>query len=93
MPQADNNENQGINKIVICMGSSCFTRGNNKSVEIIKKYLEEKGIAAEVSFVGSLCHNKCKSGPIILVNDQVFERVSPQSVTEILDHVLAGDES
>ncbi len=82
--------NESKHKITICMGSSCFTRGNNKSVEIVKTYLEQNNLEAEVEFVGSLCHNKCKCGPIIIVDDQVFERVSTQSVTEILDHVFNG---
>ena len=28
-------------KIVVCIGSSCFSRGNERNVEVIQKYLEE----------------------------------------------------
>ena len=30
-------------KIVVCIGSSCFSRGNERNVEVIQKYLEEHG--------------------------------------------------
>jgi NADH:ubiquinone oxidoreductase subunit E len=75
------------------MGSACFTRGNNRSVEIVKDYLEKNGIAAEVTFRGCLCTNRCKSAPVILINQRPFEKVAPQAVIGILDHVFkeSGD--
>ncbi len=35
-------------KIRICMGSSCFRRGNRKNLEFIETYIEEHGYAADV---------------------------------------------
>ncbi len=70
------------NNIVLCMGSSCFTRGNNKNINIIKKYLEEEEIQAEIE--GSLCEDDCKNGPHIRVNGEKFSGVTEENIREIL---------
>lgn len=35
-------------KITVCIGSSCFARGNELNVEVIQKYLEEHHLKDEV---------------------------------------------
>lgn len=75
-------------EIIMCMGSACFTRGNNRSVEIVKNYLQQNGLEAEVTFRGCLCNNRCKAAPVITIDNRVFERVVPQSVVEVLDHIF-----
>lgn len=84
--ELDNTNNP--HEIIMCMGSACFTRGNNRSVEIVKNYLEKNGIAAEVIFRGCLCTNRCKSAPVVIIDQRPFEKVAPQAVTGILDHIF-----
>ena len=31
-------------KITVCMGSSCFARGNDQNLEFIEKYIKENGV-------------------------------------------------
>ena len=38
--------------IKVCMGSSCFARGNAKNLQLIQNYLEQKDIEAKVELVG-----------------------------------------
>lgn len=66
------------------MGSSCFARGNNANVEIIRDYIREKGIDAEVTFSGKLCEDMCSRGPVVCVDDRVYELVDPASLRKIL---------
>ena len=35
-------------KITVCIGSSCFSRGNEQNVEIVQKYLDEHNLKDEV---------------------------------------------
>ncbi len=77
-----------LHEIVMCMGSACFTRGNNRSVEIVREYLEVNGLEAKVVFKGCLCTNRCKAAPVIIIDQHSFEKVAPQSVAEILKHVF-----
>ncbi|NCB39868.1 MAG: (2Fe-2S) ferredoxin domain-containing protein [Erysipelotrichia bacterium] len=84
----DTNENNFRHEIIMCMGSACFTRGNNRSVEIVKTYLKQNSLEADVSFRGCLCNNRCKAAPVITINGRVFEKVVPQSIVELLEHVF-----
>ena len=76
--------------ISICMGSSCFSRGNNENLTIIQKYLAETGSTAEVELVGCLCQNTCNSGPIITINNKIYTNVEPITVVDILAYALKG---
>ena len=87
MNKTGSDERKG-HEIIMCMGSACFTRGNNRSVEIVKDFLEKNGLTAETTFRGCLCSNRCKAAPVIIIDGQPFEKVVPQAVSEVLDHVF-----
>jgi len=72
-------------KISICLGSSCYRRGNQEVLEIIKEYLKKHQLADQVEFKGHLCTGKCAEGPNLQINDKEFHHVDQNAVIEILD--------
>ncbi|QKG79547.1 (2Fe-2S) ferredoxin domain-containing protein [Tenuifilum thalassicum] len=74
--------------IVICLGSSCFSRGNRETLEVIKSYLKTKKIEDKVVFKGQLCTESCNKGPVIWINNQKFEAVTQNNVVSILNQAL-----
>ncbi|MDR3334206.1 MAG: (2Fe-2S) ferredoxin domain-containing protein [Treponema sp.] len=72
--------------ITVCMGSSCFSRGNAHNAECIKRYIAETG--QEVALSGCLCRNECKNGPNIIVDEKMISQVSPEILPDLLDQVL-----
>lgn len=72
-------------EIVICMGSSCFSRGNSKNLGVIQDYLQAHGLQADVKLVGHLCQNLCKEGPNLVVNGQAHHRVDSAALASILE--------
>lgn len=72
-------------EIVICMGSSCFSRGNSKNLGLIQEYLKANQLAAEVKLVGHLCQSACKEGPNLVVNGQNYHRVDASALATILE--------
>ncbi len=56
--------------ISICMGSSCYARGNKELVEKLKEYLVVEGLEEQVKLKGALCCDLCGRGPIALVNGE-----------------------
>jgi NADH:ubiquinone oxidoreductase 24 kD subunit len=72
-------------EITICLGSSCFSRGNKAIMKEINKYIEAKGLEENVFFHGGHCLGNCSDGPIIKVNDLEYKKVTPIMVTEILN--------
>lgn len=86
-------ENQTQNEIIMCMGSACFTRGNNRNVDLVKNYLKARNLESSVQFKGCLCTNRCRSAPVIIINGQIFEKIVPEAVNEILDHCFKKPET
>jgi len=76
------------NKIIICMGSSCHSRGNRENARIIKEFLELKKLNGEVEFTGSLCEERCSRGPVITVNGKTHVNVDKAQLIDILESEL-----
>lgn len=76
------------NEIVICLGSSCYSRGNDESLKITKEYLKEKNIKESTIFKGHLCIDMCNKGPVIKINGKSFYNVSKDNIVNILDENL-----
>lgn len=71
-------------EIVICLGSSCFARGNKKTVQIIDKFIKDHKLEDRVYFHGNHCFGSCESGPNMKINNQFLVNVSSAKIIEIL---------
>ncbi|OXU14046.1 (2Fe-2S) ferredoxin domain-containing protein [Sedimentisphaera salicampi] len=71
-------------KIRLCLGSSCFTRGNNKALELIKEYISENSLEESVELSGSLCEGKCSSGPHITIDEKEYDEIKPEPVLDLI---------
>ncbi len=57
-------------KVELCMGSSCFSRGNARVLEVLEAYASENPeIGIELS--GHLCLGECSCGPNVRVDGTV----------------------
>ena len=61
--------------IKVCMGSSCFARGNAKNLQLIQKYLAENGLEAEVELTGLRCCDKCSKGPNLTIDGVEYNNI------------------
>nr|WP_320119217.1 NAD(P)H-dependent oxidoreductase subunit E [uncultured Marinifilum sp.] len=75
-------------EITICLGSSCFSRGNGKTLKAINAFLEENKLKEKVFFHGELCTGNCAKGPILKVDDKLYEEIDSESVIKILSEVF-----
>ncbi len=70
--------------IQICMGSSCFSRGNNKTLEVIRHYLDEHQLSGDVVLKGNHCFGDCSKGPVVKINDHIHEEIDRENILELL---------
>ena len=75
-------------EIKICLGSSCFSRGNKQTLQIIQKYLKDHKLERDVILKGNHCFSKCNAGPIVKIGDKLYEQVTDESILEILETEL-----
>ena len=71
--------------IKVCMGSSCFARGNAKNLKLIQKFIEDNNLEAEVELTGLRCCDNCSKGPNISIDDTDYNNIDQGSLLDILD--------
>ncbi len=75
-------------EIKICLGSSCFSRGNRELLNVIKEYLKKNHIDDKVVFRGARCIGHCSEGPNIVMNGKLISGITASEAEEILDREL-----
>lgn len=71
--------------ITVCMGSSCFARGNAQNLEFLESYINENNLDANIELAGSRCDGKCVSGPNVIINGVEYTEVDEDKIKEILN--------
>ncbi len=80
-------------KITICLGSSCFSRGNKEILDIVKGYLKDHNLEHNVFFSGELCTGLCAEGPVLKIDEKVYKLVNNENVFEILNEYFNKQEN
>jgi len=73
----------------ICLGSSCFSRGNKDVVMYIKEYLRKNHLDDRVIFKGARCIGHCSNGPNLIINGDITEGVTLSKIESILEKEFA----
>lgn len=74
-------------EIVICLGSSCFARGNTENLAIIQEYVGNHGLKASIRLSGRLCQDQCKEGPNLAIGGHVHHGVSAATLRGLLNQL------
>jgi NADH:ubiquinone oxidoreductase subunit E len=74
----------------ICMGSSCFSRGNRDVVNYIRDYLKRNHLEDKIVFKGARCMNLCSNGPNLRINDRIIEGVTLSKIDAILEKEIGN---
>jgi NADH:ubiquinone oxidoreductase subunit E len=80
-----NPEMENRPEVIICLGSSCFARGNRKTVKLISDYLKNHNLLGMVNFHGGHCFGRCDKGPVLKIDQEFNEKLSSESVNVLLD--------
>lgn len=78
---------EGVVEIEVCMGSSCFARGNFENLSIINAHVLNSGLKASVRLTGRLCHDLCKQGPNLVIDGQLYHGVTAARLRELLQQI------
>jgi NADH:ubiquinone oxidoreductase subunit E len=80
-------------EIVVCLGSSCFARGNSAHLATIKEYVESQGLNASIRLTGKLCQDECKLGPNLTIRGEAHHGVTAAKLHEILQKLGSSSRS
>lgn len=77
-------------EVILCMGSSCYSRGNSRALTLLEAAMEREAWQAKVFLKGCVCGGHCSEGPVVTVEGQVYSSVHPDSLIDIVRHHLEG---
>ncbi len=76
-------------QIELCMGSSCFARGNNNVLSILEEYIAENGLEDRIELGGHLCLGRCSTGPHIMIGGKEYSGIVDSAcITDIVAKTL-----
>jgi len=78
-------------KIIVCMGSSCFARGNRENLKIIKDFLSEHKLSDRIKVEGILCSGDCGKGPNICFNSVWYRDITQSMLRDVLEKMIRVD--
>ncbi len=80
----------------VCLGTACYVRGGNNVLGALKKELSiDVGETTEdrlFSLDVGRCFGACGLAPVIMINDDVHQRVKPAKIAEILKEYRTVEE-
>jgi NADH:ubiquinone oxidoreductase subunit E len=75
--------------ITICMGSSCFARGNNRNIEVLKDLAASRPRGVGCELTGCLCQGQCTLGPNLMIEGQTYHEIDPVGVMALVNRQFA----
>lgn len=80
-----------VAQLTICMGSSCFSRGNNRNIQALQAFLKAHPLPDHVTVAGHLCQGRCQSGPNVTIGGKMYHAVDPVAIIAMIRHFTTGE--
>lgn len=79
---------KGKHKISVCLGTACYVKGSGAVLERVGRELGinpgECTVDGNFSLEASRCIGACGLAPVLTVNDEVYGRLVPDDIPEII---------
>jgi len=81
---------KGKHTVRVCLGTACYVRGGQDVLKALMKELEigigGTTVDRKFSLEVGRCFGACGLAPVIMINDETFQRVKPSRIHEILNN-------
>ena len=86
---------KGKHRISVCLGTACYVKGADKVLEEVEKKLGIKsGECTEdglFSIDSCRCVGACGLAPVMMIDEEVYGKLTPAEVDKILDKYIAEE--
>lgn len=80
---------KGKYQISVCLGTACYVKGSGQIYEKLQDTLQIKGgectLDGKFSLEACRCVGACGLAPVMMINDEVYGRLTPDDVQGILE--------
>ena len=87
---------KGKHRISVCLGTACYVKGSDKILAEIEKELGIKSGECTADGLFSIdtcrCVGACGLAPVMMIGEEVYGRLTPDKVKEILDSYKKEEE-
>jgi NADH:ubiquinone oxidoreductase subunit E len=73
--------------VQICVGSSCYVRGADRVIDLLRRLCEQRTLTSRVELRGSFCMDHCGEGVTVRIGDD-YADVTPETAERFLDEVV-----
>ena len=75
--------------VQVCVGSSCYIKGSQDIIELLKKAVTDNHLEDEVTLAGSFCTGKCnRIGVSFTVDDEVSTGITKENFNEFFQNKI-----
>ena len=71
-------------EVELCLGSSCYSRGNGEVVATLEDYIRAEALGERVFLKGRLCAGECARGPCVTIDGKLYTDVRPECAVDLL---------
>ena len=83
---------KGEHRVSVCLGTACYVKGSDKILEAVEKRLGIKSGECTPDGLFSIescrCVGACGLAPVMMVDEDVYGKVTPEQVDAIIDSYL-----
>ena len=87
---------KGANQVHVCLGTACYVRGSkkilDKVIDVLGTDVGETSEDGRFSVDAARCVGACGLAPVMMVNDTVYGRLTPDQVPKILKQYIEKKE-
>lgn len=73
--------------IKVCLGSSCYVRGNDKMLAFLEDYIQKNNKAVVVELTGCRCTDMCQDGPNIFIDGKKYSHLKEDEIVKLLEAI------
>lgn len=77
-----------MQKLFVCIGSSCHLKGSYYVLERIKVLIEEGKLGNKIELAGSFCLGNCAEGVSMKFDNQFILNASPDNIDEVFKNQI-----
>ena len=76
-----------MTEIKLCMGSSCFARGNNEILDFLEAYIQKEKLDSRVELTGCRCTGACDEGPNLFIDEKPYHGMTREKLLALLEEL------
>ncbi len=71
-------------EVSLCMGSSCFARGNDLLLAALEGAIKKNGWEDKILLSGARCENRCGEGPNLTVDGVLYQGLDEGAFMDLI---------